>query len=57
MKVKDMKVSRLSRLDLLKHQIPIANGISANVKLKLNVLSDTTIMINANSIHIGWVLC
>lgn len=51
-----MKVSRSSRLDLLKHQHPAAKGISAKVKLKLNALSATTIITNANSIHIARVL-
>ena len=36
-----MKVSRSSRLDLLKHQQPAAKGISARVKLKLNAFSAT----------------
>ena len=54
MKAKAMKVSRLSRLDLLKHQIPIANGISANVKLMLNTLSASTMHPIASSNHIGY---
>ena len=51
MKAKAMKVSRLSRLDLLKHQIPIANGISANVKLMLNALSASTMHPIASNSH------
>jgi hypothetical protein len=50
-KLNAMKVSRSSRLDLLKHQHPAAKGISARVKLMLNALSATTIIISANSIH------
>lgn len=41
---------------MLKHQQPAAKGISAKVKLKLNALSATTIITNANSIHITRVL-
>jgi hypothetical protein len=36
---------------MLKHQHPKANGINANVKLKLNVLSASTMHPSANSIH------
>lgn len=57
MKVKAMKLSRLSRLDLLKHQTPIAIGINARVKLTLNAFSATTIIIRANSIHMVRALC
>ncbi|MNI88309.1 hypothetical protein D3C73_1455970 [compost metagenome] len=46
-----MKLSRLSRFDLLKHQTPIANGSSANVKLTLNTLSANTILPIASSSH------
>ena len=51
MKANAMKLSRLSRFDLLKHQIPIANGSSANVKLMLNTLSANTILPIASSSH------
>ncbi len=51
MKANAMKLSRLSRFDLLKHQIPIANGSSANVKLTLNTLSANTILPIASSSH------
>lgn len=51
MKPKAIKLSRLSLSDLLKHQYPKANGINANVKLKLNVLSASTIHPSASSIH------
>jgi len=50
-KVTAMNVSKLSRLDLLKHQIPNANGINANVKLTLKALSANTINTSASSIH------
>lgn len=55
-KLNDIKSSRSLRLDLLKHQHPAAKGIRASVKLKLNALSATTIIINANSIHMVRVL-
>ncbi|MFB2866317.1 hypothetical protein [Aeromonas sp. MdU4] len=55
-KLNAIKSSRSLLLDLLKHQHPAANGISARVKLKLNVFSATTIIINANSIHMVMVL-
>ena len=51
MNPKAIKLSRLSRSDMLKHQHPKANGINANVKLKLNVLSASTIHPSASSIH------
>ena len=51
MKANAIKLSRLSRFDLLKHQIPIANGSSANVKLTLNTLSANTILPIASSSH------
>ena len=50
-KLNAIKSSRSLRLDLLKHQHPAAKGISAKVKLKLNAFSATTIITNANSIH------
>lgn len=51
MNVNAMKLSKLSRLDLLKHQNPIAAGISANVKLKLNAFSASTMHPIASNSH------
>ncbi|WP_447824490.1 hypothetical protein [Aeromonas salmonicida] len=53
MNAKAMKFSRLSLSDLLKHQHPIAAGINASVKLKLNALSASTMHPIASNSHIA----
>src|SRR5690606_37664246 len=46
-----MNVSRLARVDWLKPQQPMANGISANIKLKLSAFRPSTLITIVKTIH------